>query len=206
MPTGSEHKSPKLHTVVCQVLLGYVLSLIMSHTDESGTARGFHKYSPRAIGTPSGQNTWNSTNNNWLVMCSTGLGVLGLWTFVGILQLASVQGDWANSEWLRPRVLHLGIQCHDHHLINTLWLLPDPEELVLGLVRPSELGKMFFNTMAARYLKMASSSSGLISDAAQPNGVSNNIFIAALVPQLKSFGVRYQRWIRKTEKTRLCRH
>jgi hypothetical protein len=62
----------------------------------------------------------------------------------GSTQLAAVWGDAMNPKWLRPRVLHLDTQCHDQHLINALQLLPELEELVLGLVRPDGLGKRFF--------------------------------------------------------------
>ena len=109
----------------------------------------------------------------------------------GSLQLASVWGESANPTWLRPRALHLDTQCHDQHLINALLLLPDLEELLLGLVRPDGLGKKFFNTMVARRSKGASSPSAPI---------SNNLLIAPLVPKLKAFGVRYRRWIREKEK------
>jgi len=98
---------------------------------------------------------------------------------------------------LKPRVLHLDTQCHDQHLINALQLLPDLEELVLGLVRPDGLGKKFFNTMVARRPKGALSPSAPNSSAAQPNG---SYLVAPLVPKLKVFGVRYRKWIREKEK------
>jgi hypothetical protein len=115
----------------------------------------------------------------------------------GSTQLASVWGETTNSKWLRPRVLHLDTQCHDQHLINALQLLPDLEELVLGLVRPDGLGKKFFNGMVARRTKGVSSPS---SGSAQPNGASSNHLVAPLVPKLKVFGMRYRRWIREKEK------
>ena len=114
----------------------------------------------------------------------------------GSTQLASVWGESMNPQWLRPRVLHLDTQCHDQHLINALQLLPDLEELVLGLVRPDGLGKKFFNSMVARRMKGVSSSSG----SAQPNGASSGQLVAPLLPKLKVFGMRYRRWIREKEK------
>ena len=71
----------------------------------------------------------------------------------GSTQLASVCGESSNPKWLRPRMLHLDTQCHGHHLTNALQLLPDLEELVLGLVRPDGLGKKVFNSTAARRVK-----------------------------------------------------
>ena len=114
----------------------------------------------------------------------------------GSTQLASVWGESMNPQWLRPRVLHLDTQCYDQHLINALLLLPDLEELVLGLVRPDGLGKKFFNSMVARRMKGVSSSSG----SAQPNGASSGQLVAPLLPKLKVFGMRYRRWIREKEK------
>ena len=118
----------------------------------------------------------------------------------GSTQLASVWGESANPKWLKPRILHLDTQCHDQHLINALQLLPDLEELVLGLVRPDGLGKKFFNTMVARRTKGMSSSTGSTSGSAQPNGPSSGQLVAPLVPKLKVFGMRYRRWIREKEK------
>jgi len=118
----------------------------------------------------------------------------------GSTQLASVWGESVNPKWLRPRVLHLDTQCYDQHLINALQLLPDLEELVLGLVRPDGLGKKFLNNMVARRLKGVSSSSGPGSGSAQPNGASSGQLVAPLVPKLKFFGMRYRRWIREKEK------
>ena len=115
----------------------------------------------------------------------------------GSTQLASVWGDPPNPTWLKPRALYLDTQCHDQHLINALQLLPELEELVLGLVRPDGLGKKFFNAMVARRLKGASSHPGPGSSAAQPNGA---YLVAPLVPKLKAFGVRYRRWFREKEK------
>ena len=35
---------------------------------------------------------------------------------------------------LRPKILHLDTQCYDQHLIDALKMIPEVEELVLGLV------------------------------------------------------------------------
>jgi len=117
----------------------------------------------------------------------------------GSLQLASVWGELANSGRLRPRVLHLDVHCYDQDLINALRLHPNLEVLVLGLVRPSALGKKFFNSMVARKVKGTSSIPGPNSASARPNGASSNLWVAPLIPNLRCFGVRYRRWIRETE-------
>jgi hypothetical protein len=119
----------------------------------------------------------------------------------GSTQLASVWGELANPGWLRPRVLHLDIHCYDQELINALQLHPNLEELVLGLVRPSALGKKFFNSMVARRLKGTSSLLG--PNSARLNGAFSNLLIAPLIPNLKIFGVRYRRWIRETEEVNI---
>ena len=117
----------------------------------------------------------------------------------GSIQLASVWGESANPGWLKPRVLHLDIHCYDRDLINALQLHPNLEELVLGLVRPSALGKKFFNSMVARRLKETSPLPGPNSVSAQSSGASNHLLVAPLLPNLRFFGVRYRRWIRETE-------
>ena len=118
----------------------------------------------------------------------------------GSKQLAALWGESAHTIWLRPRVLHLDTQCFDQHLINALKLHPDLEELVLGLARPDELGKKFFNTMTARRLKAMSSSSGPSSGSARSNGTSSSHLVAPLVPKLKVLGVRCHRWLKEKEK------
>jgi len=117
----------------------------------------------------------------------------------GSTQLASVWGESSNPEWPKPRVLHLDTQCHDQHLINTLRLLPDLEELVLGLVSPNGLGEGFFDSMVARRTKGMSSPLGPVLGSAQPNGASSGHLVSPLVPKLKVFGIRYRRWVREED-------
>jgi hypothetical protein len=60
----------------------------------------------------------------------------------GSTQLAAVwNGNSSQEAPLKPRVLHLETQCHDQHLINALSMLPELEELHLGVVRPTGWGK-----------------------------------------------------------------
>ena len=96
-------------------------------------------------------------------------------------------------------MLHLDTQCFDQHLINALRLLPDLEELVLGLVSPNGLGKGFFDSMVARSTKGMSSPLGPALGSAQPNGASSGHLVAPLVPKLKVFGMPYRRWVGEEE-------
>jgi hypothetical protein len=122
----------------------------------------------------------------------------------GSRQLASVWGAPPNASSLRPRVLHLDVHCHSQDLVNALRLHPHLEELVLGLVRPSALGKKFFNGMATHHLKGAVGPLGpvsvSVSGSAQLDGLSSEgLLVADLVPNLTVFGLRCRRWIRQTE-------
>jgi hypothetical protein len=87
---------------------------------------------------------------------------------------------------LRPRVLHLDTQCYDQHLINALKMIPEVEELVLGLVRPDALGKKFLLSMLAKKVREDSTS-------------ANTTWAATLCPHLKILGFKYRRWLRNHE-------
>jgi hypothetical protein len=50
---------------------------------------------------------------------------------------------------LKPRTLQLDTQCYDQHLINALGMLPELEELFLGVARPDGPGKKFFEALRA---------------------------------------------------------
>lgn len=105
----------------------------------------------------------------------------------GSKQLAAVwSGAAGQVSPLKPRVLHLDTQCHNQHLIDALEVLPQLEELYLGLVRPDGLGKTFFT--ALRTKKGSSSHS------------PSKIRTFKLCPNLRTFGIRYRRWIREGER------
>jgi hypothetical protein len=87
---------------------------------------------------------------------------------------------------LKPRVLYLDTQCHDQHLINALSMLPELEELYLGVVRPDGLGKKFFCALQAKKGR----ASRLTISATH---------VSAFCPCLRTFGIRYRRWIREDE-------
>jgi len=104
----------------------------------------------------------------------------------GSTQLAAVWKGVGHVTPLKPRVLHLDTQCHDQHLINALMMLPELEELYLGLVRPDALGKKFFGALQAKKGRSSRSSSAT--------------FVCILCPKLITFGVRYRRWVREDER------
>ena len=103
----------------------------------------------------------------------------------GSTQLAAVWKGVGHFTPLKPRVLHLETQCHDQHLINALTVLPGLEELYLGLVRPDGLGKKFFGALQAKKGRSSRSSSAP--------------YVSMLCPNLRTFGIRYRRWIREDE-------
>ena len=87
---------------------------------------------------------------------------------------------------LKPRVLHLDIQCHDQHLVNALTIFPELEVLHLGVVRPDGLGKKFFGALQAK--KGRSSRS-----------LAPATHTCTLCPALKILSIQYRRWIRDDE-------
>jgi hypothetical protein len=105
----------------------------------------------------------------------------------GNTQLAAVWGEvLGQATPLKPRSLHLDVQCHDQHLINALEILPELEELYLGVARPDGLGKKFFSALRAKKGKSSHSSS--------------TAYALTLCPNLRIFGIRYRRWICDAER------
>ena len=99
---------------------------------------------------------------------------------------------------LLPRVLHLDTQCYDQHLISALKVIPEVQELILGLVRPDSLGKKFLLSLLAKR--------GRENTADTQARRRENIFItsspawvAPLCPNLKVLGFKYRRWLREHE-------
>jgi hypothetical protein len=104
----------------------------------------------------------------------------------GSQQLGFIWGPNIHRKVLSPRVLHLDTQCFDQHLISALKMIPEVEELVLGLVRPDALGKKFLLSMLAKKGRGASTS-------------ANTTWIATLCPHLRILGLKYRRWLRNHE-------
>lgn len=104
---------------------------------------------------------------------------------------------------LRPRVLHLDTQCYDQHLITALKMMPQVEELILGLVRPDALGKKFLLAMIAK--KGRDSVRSTNTDAGNDVlGVDTGpAWTPSLCPNLNTFGLKYRRWLRDYENDEL---
>ena len=102
----------------------------------------------------------------------------------GSTQLAAIwKGGSGQVSPLNPRVLHLETQCNDQHLINALSMLPELEELYLGVISPDGLGKKFFGALQA--------------DKGKAAGHAGRISV--LCPDLRTFGIRYRRWLHDDE-------
>jgi hypothetical protein len=86
-------------------------------------------------------------------------------------------------QWINLRVLHLETQCHSEVIILMLSALPRLEGLILSIVRPNALGKMFFTAVMAGPSESSDSSR----------------WSASLCPKLQTLGLHYRRWYRKSE-------
>ena len=82
---------------------------------------------------------------------------------------------------LRPRILHLNLEAGNQAWISALVFMSDLEELVIHNARPSSLGVKVFRSLIIH--------------------ASNQD--APLCPSLRRFGLKYQRWLRRTERFNL---
>ena len=89
-----------------------------------------------------------------------------------------------------PNILHIGIEATNQAWVNALALMPNLEELVIHSARPSSLGAKVFWSLVV--LPIPSNNVGATSTPGQPG--------APLCPLLQRFGVRYDRWLRPSEK------
>jgi hypothetical protein len=118
----------------------------------------------------------------------------------GSQQLAFIWGPNLLVEKIpRPRILHLDTQCYDQHLINALKMIPELEELVLGLVRPDALGKKFLSSMLAKKGRQDSTDTQIIESEGISMTRSSPAWVASLCPNLKVLGLKYRRWLRHHE-------
>jgi len=100
---------------------------------------------------------------------------------------------------LRPRILHLDTQCYDQHLVNALKMIPEVEELVLGLVRPDALGKKFLSSMVAKKGREDYTGAHTVVNGGVSVTRGNTIWSVSLCPNLKILGLKYRRWLRDHE-------
>ena len=102
-------------------------------------------------------------------------------------------------KFLRPKILHLDTQCYDQHLVNALKVIPEVEELVLGLVRPDALGKKFLSSMLAKKGREDSTGPHTIDHESMSVTRGNTTWVVSLCPNLKVLGLKYRRWLRDHE-------
>jgi hypothetical protein len=100
---------------------------------------------------------------------------------------------------LRPRILHLDTQCYDQPLITALKIIPQIEELILGLVRPDALGKKFLLAMLAKKGRGKPQRINHDGDEGISGSCSGPLWTASLCPSLRVFGLKYRRWLREYE-------
>ena len=128
-----------------------------------------------------------------------------------VSSLAIYSNHWTplrGSQWLvdlcmaglgavvRPRVLHLAIQCKASVLRMVLQELPALEELNLELPRPSALSRGFFTSLLAKPMTIpyGTRKSGWFTWAENQYD-----WHASICPCLKVFNLHYQRWLRPNE-------
>ena len=100
---------------------------------------------------------------------------------------------------LKPRVLHLDTNCYNQHLITALSMIPQVEELVLGLIRPGALGKKFLLAMSAKKGKGNRHPTRNVSGGGVSGGDSGLSWTVSLCPNLRIFGLKFRRWLGEHE-------
>ena len=118
----------------------------------------------------------------------------------GSQQLGFIWGPIVPAEKvLRPRVLHLDTQCFDQYLISALKVIPEVEELTLGLVRPDALGKKFLSSLLAKRVKEDSINTHTGGHGSASSTRNSPAWVVSLCPNLKALGFKYRRWLREHE-------
>ena len=78
-------------------------------------------------------------------------------------------------------------------------MIPEVEELVLGLVRPDALGKKFLSSMLAKKRREDSTNAHTIGHENISVTCGNTAWVANLCPNLRVLGLKYRRWLRDYE-------
>jgi len=118
----------------------------------------------------------------------------------GSQQLGFIWGSNVPAEKiLRPRVLHLDTQCYDQHLISALKVIPEVEELILGLVRPDALGKKFLSSLLAKRGRENSTNTQARGRERASTTSHSPVWVVSLCPNLRILGFKYRRWLREHE-------
>ena len=90
---------------------------------------------------------------------------------------------------LSPQILHISIEAISQAWILALTFMPYLEELVIESAKPSSLGARFFQSFILR------------PDHTSDMGTTSTFkeWCAPLCPSLKRFGLKYRRWLRRSE-------
>ena len=94
---------------------------------------------------------------------------------------------------LAPKILHIGIEATNRAWIGALPFMSDLEELVIESARPSSLG--------AKVIQALIFQPDHASDMSATSTFKESC--APLCPSLKRFGLKYRRWLRKSEHFKL---
>ena len=92
---------------------------------------------------------------------------------------------------LAPKILHIGIEATNQAWINALTLMLDLEELVINSAAPSSLGVRVVQSLILIAPPVRASKLGTT--------YTPREWRAPLCPSLKRFGLKYRRWLRRSE-------
>ena len=91
---------------------------------------------------------------------------------------------------LAPKILNIGIEAASQSWVNALAFMPGLEELVIHGARPSSLGAKVFQSLIVQPVH-----SNNLGTASTPGQLG-----VPLCPLLRRFGLKYDRWLRPTER------
>ena len=92
-----------------------------------------------------------------------------------------------------PKILHISIDASNEAWIKALALMSDLEELVIHNAQPSSLGAKVFQSLTVRLVHTSS-----LGATSAPGEV-----VTPLCPSLRRFGLKYDRWLRRSERITL---
>ena len=111
----------------------------------------------------------------------------------GNQQLVQLSHRVFGESHLAPKVLHIGIEATNQAWISALSFMSDLEELVIESAGPSSLGAKVIRALIFRPVHASNPN-------ARPTPVN---WHAPLCPSLKRFGLKYRRWLRRSEEFNL---
>ena len=109
-------------------------------------------------------------------------------------RLGSQQLVWFSSHVLgecrlAPKILHINIQATNQAWMSSLVFMSGLEELVIHSAQPSSLGAKVFQSLVVHPVHTS-----IMSTTSSPGELS-----APLCPSLRRFGLKYDRWLRRSE-------